>query len=551
MCQTNRLDFDILGSYEPTASAVGKALREEFPLDRIVDLAIIGGGINGCGIARDAAGSGLSVYLCEMNDLASGTSSWSTKLIHGGLRYLEHYEFRLVREALREREVLWSIAPHIIRPLRFVLPHRQGLRPAWLLRIGLFLYDNLGGRKQLPGHEQVDLTKVPAGKTLKGRVFTTGFEYSDCFVDDARLVMLNAMSAQDLNATIATRTKAVSATRQDGIWHLKVETTDRQGGETIRARVLVNAAGPWVETVLGHVGGSNAKAKVRLVQGSHIVVRKLFDHDRAFILQQADGRIVFAIPYQEDFTLIGTTDRDYSGDPAAVHASAEEIDYLCSAINRDFEVQIEPADVVWSFSGVRPLYDDGASEAKAATRDYVFEFDGGGDRAPLLSIFGGKITTYRRLAEDALDGIAAHMPPPQAAALKANKGWTGRAHLPGGDFPMDGQNAVEADLTGRYPFLTPPHARRLINAYGRCAATILGSARTMADLGNDFGASLTEAEVRYLMAKEFAKTADDIVWRRSKLGLRLSPSQVAELDIWMQAELEETAELASGPKSAS
>ena len=504
-------------------------------MDRTFDLAIIGGGINGCGIARDAAGRGLSVYLCEMNDLASGTSSWSTKLVHGGLRYLEYYEFRLVREALKEREVLWSIAPHIIRPLRFVLPHRKGLRPRWLLHLGLLLYDNIGGRKRLPGHTHVDLTTAPPGRTLKHGQFTTGFEYSDCIVDDARLVTLNAMAARDLGATIETRTKAVSATRRDGIWHLEVAGTPGGGGrKTIRARALVNAAGPWVEAVLGRANGRNTKAKVRLVQGSHIVVRKLFSHDRAFILQHPDGRIVFAIPYQDDFTLIGTTDRDYTGDPASVRASAEEIAYLCESINRDFEVQIAPADVVWSFSGVRPLYDDGASEAKAATRDYVFELEGEGDRAPLLSVFGGKITTYRRLAEDALDRIATRLPAAQSALADRTKGWTASTSLPGGDFPMGGQDAVQADLAAAYSFLTPAHARRLVNTYGTLAAEILGPAQSMSDLGRDFGATLTEAEVRYLMTREFAITASDIVWRRSKLGLRLSAAEIRELDTWMQ-----------------
>ncbi len=503
-------------------------------MNPIVDLAIIGGGINGCGIARDASGRGLSVYLCEMNDLASGTSSWSTKLIHGGLRYLEHYEFRLVREALVEREVLWAIAPHVIKPLRFVLPHRQGLRPAWLLRLGLFLYDHLGGRHRLPGTTVLDLDHDAAGLPLRRALFGAAFEYSDCFVDDARLVTLNAMDARERGATIATRSKAVAATRRDGLWELTV--ADSMTGRTsmIRARALVNAAGPWVGDVLARGIGANAKAKVRLVQGSHVVVRKLFEHDRAYILQTADGRIVFAIPYLDDFTLIGTTDHDYAGDPAAVHATAEEIDYLCAAISRDFARPITPADVVWSYSGVRPLYDDGASEAKAATRDYVFEIDATDGGTPLLSIFGGKITTYRRLAEAALDRIAAHAEPEFARRLMTSKGWTARANLPGGDFAVTGKSALTADLQRDFPFLEATQARRLVDAYGTRARRLLGAARSMTDLGVTFGASLSEAEVRYLIAEEWARTADDIVWRRSKLGLRMTAPEVATLDAWIK-----------------
>jgi glycerol-3-phosphate dehydrogenase len=504
-------------------------------LNAIVDIAIIGGGINGCGIARDAAGRGLSVYLCEMNDLASGTSSWSTKLIHGGLRYLEHFEFRLVREALMEREVLWAIAPHVIRPLRFVLPHRKGLRPAWLLRLGLFLYDNLGGRKKLPGTRTLALGGDVTGSALKPGTFTTGFEYSDCFVDDARLVVLNAMDAHARGAVIATRTRATGAARVDGVWELSVE--DRATGKTsvIRARTLVNAAGPWVGDVLARGVGVNARAKVRLVQGSHIVVKRIFDHDRAYILQNPDGRIVFAIPYQGDFTLIGTTDRDYTGDPAKVHATPEEIAYLCDGISRDFAKPVTPADVVWSYSGVRPLYDDGASEAKAATRDYVFELDGDDGTPPLLSIFGGKITTYRRLAEEALERLAARMPPVLKSRLEGSTSWTGTAALAGGDFPTAGEDAVEAKLCAEFPFVTSTMARRLVAAYGTRAHRILGTARSMADLGRPFGATLTEAEVRYLIEHEWARTADDIVWRRSKLGLRLSPAEIAGLDEWVTA----------------
>src|ERR1700720_4485949 len=343
-----------------------------------------------------------------MNDLASGTSSWSTKLVHGGLRYLEYYEFRLVREALIEREILWQIAPHIIRPLRFVLPHHAGLRPAWLLRLGLFLYDHIGGRHLLPATRSVDLTPDEVGKPLIAGRYTKGFEYSDCFVDDARLVVLTARDAADRGAVIRTRTRATEIRQADGLWQLTVENTVSRERSTIRARALVNAGGPWVENVLASGAGVNARAKVRLVQGSHIVVRRLYAHDRAYMFQNSDGRIVFVIPYQDDFTLIGTTDRDYDGDPAKVKASAEEIKYLCESVSEYLAKPVKPEDVVWSYSGVRPLYDDGASEAKAATRDYVFELDTPGG-APLLSIYGGKITTYRRLAEEALERLAPYL----------------------------------------------------------------------------------------------------------------------------------------------
>ncbi|MGJ5179859.1 glycerol-3-phosphate dehydrogenase [Bradyrhizobium oligotrophicum] len=499
-------------------------------LERIYDLAIVGGGVNGCGIARDAAGRGNSVFLCEMNDLASGTSSWSTKLVHGGLRYLEYYEFRLVREALIEREILWKIAPHIIRPLRFVLPHHSGLRPAWLLRLGLFLYDHLGGRKLLPPTRSVNLRSDEVGRPLIAGRYGKGFEYSDCFVDDARLVVLSARDAADRGAVIRTRTRATEI-RQDGDhWLVTTENTQTGERETIKARALVNAAGPWVEQVLATGAGVNAKAKVRLVQGSHIVVRKLYDHDRAYIFQNADGRIIFAIPYQQDFTLIGTTDRDYQGDPAKVKASDEEIAYLCAALGEYLAKPVTPADVVWSYSGVRPLYDDGASEAKAATRDYVFELDTPGG-LPLLSIYGGKITTYRRLAEEALERLG-----PYLKGTKADEGWTGKAPLPGGDMEVRAVAALIAGLRKTYPFLTDAHATRIAHAYGTRAATMLAGATSSADLGQDFGGTLTEREVRYLMTNEWALTAEDIVWRRSKLGLRMSAAEIAALDAWIVAD---------------
>jgi len=501
----------------------------EASLDRIFDLAIIGGGVNGCGIARDAAGRGNSVFLCEMNDLASGTSSWSTKLVHGGLRYLEYYEFRLVREALIEREILWQIAPHIIRPLRFVLPHHDGLRPAWLLRLGLFLYDHIGGRNLLPPTRSVDLTRDEVGAPLVPNRFVKGFEYSDCFVDDARLVILNARDAADRGAEIRTRSRAVDIRQVDGKWQLTVENTFSGERSTISARVLINAGGPWVEQVLASGAGVNARAKVRLVQGSHIVVPKLYAHDRAYMFQNSDGRIVFAIPYQEDFTLIGTTDRDFVGDPSTVKASSQEIKYLCDSVSEYLAKPVRPEHVVWTYAGVRPLYDDGASEAKAATRDYVFELDAPGG-APLLSIYGGKITTYRRLAEEALERLS-----PYLRSARAREGWTARSPLPGGDLDVSAIAALTAELQRGYPFITPAHATRLAHAYGTRAAKLLGNARSMADLGKSFGATLTEREVRYLVRAEWALTAEDIVWRRSKLGLRLTEEEIAGIDNWLAA----------------
>ena len=490
----------------------------------IFDLVIIGGGINGAGIARDAAGRGWRVLLAEKGDLAGATSSASTKLIHGGLRYLEHYKFRLVREALMEREVLWGIAPHIIWPLRFVLPHHKGLRPAWLLRLGLFLYDHLGGRKRLPPTRTLRLDRDPAGAVLRPE-FTRAFEYSDCWVEDSRLVVLNARAAADLGAEILTRTACVAAERRDGRWQVTLGN-----GRTVCARALVNAAGPWVADVAGQLVRANTHAKIRLVQGSHIVVKRIFDHDRCYFFQNSDNRIFFAIPYEQDFTLIGTTDQDYHGDPAKVAITPPEIAYLCAGASAYFRAPIVPADVVWTYSGVRPLYDDGASAAQEATRDYVLELDAPGDTPAALSVYGGKITTYRKLAEAALAKLAPHLPRPSGRAA----GWTGTAALPGGDFPIDGFDALLAQTRARYPFLPPALARRLLRAYGTRIATLLAGA---AELGRNFGADLREAEVRYLIAHEFAQSADDIVWRRSKLGLRLTPDQIAALDRFVKDQL--------------
>jgi glycerol-3-phosphate dehydrogenase len=489
------------------------------------DVAIIGGGINGCGIARDAAGRGWRVHLCDRADLAAGTSSASTKLIHGGLRYLEHYEFRLVREALMEREVLWGIAPHIIWPLRFVLPHHRQLRAAWLLRLGLFIYDHLGGRKRLPPTRTVRLHADPAGDVLKPE-FALGFEYSDCWVEDSRLVVLNARDAADRGATIAPRTACVGAQRADGLW--RIELRDMATGErrTIRARALVNAAGPWVGKVASTVIRPNVPASVRLVRGSHIVVPRLYDHASCYIFQNADGRIFFLIPYERDFTLIGTTDQDFTGDPAEVHATAAEIDYLCRSTSAYLRVPVTPEMVVWSYSGVRPLFDDGSSAPQAATRDYVLKLDAPQGAPALLSVFGGKLTTYRRLAESALGMLSPFLP----EVSGQSPGWTGRTKLPGGDFAVDGFDAQLAIAAARFPFLARPTLRRLLRAYGTRMNELLGNAKSFDDLGRVFGHDLTEAELRYLARWEWARSAEDVVWRRSKLGLRLSAEQIASID---------------------
>lgn len=487
------------------------------------DLAIIGGGINGAGIARDAAGRGWSVYLCEQGDLGAATSSASTKLIHGGLRYLEHYEFRLVREALMEREVLWGLAPHIIWPLRFVLPHHSGLRPAWMLRLGLFLYDHLGGRKALPATRVLDLSRDEAGAALRPG-FAKGFEYSDCWVEDSRLVVLTARDAADRGAVVETRTRCVAADRSGDGWVVTV--AGPQGPRQVRARALVNAAGPWVADVLRGVVRENAPAAVRLVQGSHIVVRRKYAHDRCYIFQNGDGRIFFAIPYERDFTLIGTTDRDWHGDAGAVRISEDEIAYLCAGASTYFREPVTPADVVWTYSGVRPLYDDGASSAQAATRDYVLAVEAPQGQAALLSVFGGKITTYRRLAEAALAKLAPHLPASHGLA----PGWTASHALPGGGFPKEGFEALLSATRAQSPFLPDAMARRLVRAYGTKAAKLLDGARSMADLGPVLGADLTAAEIRWLHDQEFARTAEDVVWRRSKLGLRMSAAEIAAVE---------------------
>ena len=489
------------------------------------DIAIIGGGINGCGIARDAAGRGLSVLLAEKDDLASGASSASTKLIHGGLRYLEHYQFHLVRESLKEREVLLGMAPHIIEPLRFVLPHHRGLRPALLIRIGLFLYDHIGGRRSLPRSVAVDLARAPAGLPLKPG-FSLGFEYSDCWVDDARLVVLNAMDAAARGAKIRVRTEVMSARRDGGHWQvgLRDVVTGRQ--ETIGARALVNAGGAFVAGVVANRVDGQPVPRVRLVKGSHIVVAKLFDHDKAYIFQNPDRRVVFAIPYQRDFTLIGTTDVDFTGDASKVATTEAETKYLCAAANEYFVRPIAPSDVVWSYAGVRSLHDDGHISAQSTTRDFALELDGRDGEPPLLSVVGGKLTTYRRVAEEALQRLAPAFP-------QMGPAWTRGAVLPGGDLGGKGRDELARDLAAAVPPLGPAVADRLARTYGTTARRIFAGVVRKEDLGIDFGAGLCEREVRHLVDNEWARTADDVLWRRTKLGLRLSEAERRRLSDWL------------------
>ena len=472
----------------------------------IYDLLIVGGGINGCAIARDAAGRGLSVRLVEQNDLASGTSSASTKLIHGGLRYLELYEFRLVHEALAERELLLASAPHIIWPLKFVLPHEKGLRPVWMLRLGLFLYDHLARRKRLEGSHMVSLAGNAYGAPLRD-AYRVGFTYADCWVDDARLVVLNALDAKERGATISVGAKVMRARRVEDHWRVELGS-----GEEIAARALVNAAGPWVSHIIEDVLSVPSRKHVRLVKGSHLVTRRLYDGAHAYILQNPDGRIVFAIPYENDFTLIGTTDAPFDGAPDKVEISEDETEYLLASINHFLRRPMTRDDIVWSYAGLRPLYDDGSLNASVVTRDYAFDLDAPEGAAPALSIFGGKITTARRLAEHALDDLRAFLPAHDGA-------WTDAATLPGGEESFED---FLAQLKRDKPFLSDALAHRLARAYGLRTLRFLKNAQAMSDLGRDFGAGLTEAEITYLIENEWARTADDILWRRSKLGLHMS-----------------------------
>ena len=505
------------------------------------DVLIVGGGINGCGIARDLAGRGWRVLLCEQDDLAAHTSSSSTKLIHGGLRYLEYYEFSLVRKALQEREVLLKSAPHIMWPLRFVMPHDPSMRPAWMIRIGLFLYDHLATREVLPASCGIDLRVHPAGQPLKP-MFERGFEYSDGWVDDARLVVLNAIGAREKGAEILTRTRCGTVVRDETGWTATLQGAG--GARTVRARALVNAAGPWAESFLRGVarpahGEALATKSLRLVKGSHIVVPRLFHHDHAYIFQNTDKRILFAIPYQDDFTLVGTTDVELEGsDPGAAHIAANEVDYICSQANRYFSKAIAPSDVVWSYSGVRPLLDDAAGDPSAVTRDYLLESDTGA--APLLSVWGGKITTFRKLAEDAASELGRMLGVVRPA-------WTEGAYLAGGDLsawigppvrPDDDFERFVAALQSRHGWLPPALARRLARAYGSRVDRVLGDAGAITDLGDEVAPGLYERELRYLIDEEWARSGDDVLWRRSKLGLHYTPAQREQVDRWMAPTME-------------
>ncbi|MGL4281667.1 MAG: glycerol-3-phosphate dehydrogenase [Albidovulum sp.] len=494
----------------------------------MIDLFVIGGGINGAGVARDAAGRGLKVVLCEKDDLAEGTSSRSGKLVHGGLRYLEYYEFRLVREALIEREVLLNAAPHIIWPLRFVLPHSPQDRPAWLVRLGLFLYDHLGGRKKLPGTRTLNLRRDPEGAPILDQ-FTRGFEYSDCWVDDARLVVLNAVGAAEQGALVLTRSAAVSARREGGAWTVTTRNSLTGEERTFRARCIVNCAGPWVSDVIGRVAGSNSTRNVRLVKGSHIIVPKWWAGSNAYLVQNTDKRVIFINPYEGDMALIGTTDIAYEGRAEDVTADEAEIDYLLNAVNRYFKEKLRRSDVLHSFSGVRPLFDDGKGNPSAVTRDYVFDLDETGG-APLLNVFGGKITTYRELAERGLHRLKHIFP-------KMGGDWTHGAPLPGGEIPNADYEAFADSLRDAYPWMPRGLVQHYGRLYGARTKEVVGKAASLAGLGRHFGGNLYEAEARYLVAKEWALTAEDVLWRRTKHRLHLTPAEQKAFSDWFAADI--------------
>jgi len=494
------------------------------PLDDTVDLLVIGGGVNGAGIARDAAGRGLSVVLCEQADLASGTSSASSKLIHGGLRYLEHYAFGLVRKALSERETLLEIAPHLIEPMRFILPHDASQRPAWMIRAGLFLYDHLAARKRLPGSSGINLRSASEGAALQDHL-VKGFVYADCWVDDSRLVILNAMAAAEQDAMILTRSRCVSARCDGNSWTATL--SDRRGGEThLRARALINAAGPWVDGMHAHIDGVKRREKpIRLVKGSHIVVNRRYQGSHAYIMQNDDRRVVFALPFQDKFTLIGTTDIPFDGELDQVAIDAGEVDYLCAAFNRTFAKPIGADDVIWSYAGVRPLYDDDDGDPTSASRDYKLDITG---TPPLVTVLGGKITTYRLLAEQALNLLSPTFP-------DLGPDWTAKTPLPGGDLPDGDFDRFLDGFNKDHPWLPAGLACRLARAYGSRANDLLGDAKAIGDLGRDFSAGLYAREVDYLLAREWALTGEDILWRRSKLGLHCDTGTEAALDSWIAA----------------
>ncbi|MFT7374811.1 MAG: glycerol-3-phosphate dehydrogenase [Oceanospirillaceae bacterium] len=482
----------------------------------ISDLIVIGGGINGTGIALDAAGRGLSVLLCEQGDLASATSSNSSKLIHGGLRYLEHYDFRLVRESLAEREVLLHKAPHLIKPMRFCIPHRPHLRPAWMIRIGLFLYDNLSKRVTLKSSRGI---KFGTNSSLLPHI-KRGFEYSDGWVDDSRLVVLNAVAAKQKGADIRTQTRCINIKRVNSLWLITLENVHTGDTEHVRARALVNAAGPWVSSLYKDTMQKKAPKQVRLIKGSHIVVPRIHTEEEAYLLQNKDGRVVFLIPFEDKFTLIGTTDIEYKGDPSDVVISQSEIDYILGISNEHFKHQLTAADVCWAFSGVRPLLDDESDSPQAVTRDYTFEVEAPAGMAPILSVFGGKLTTYRKLSELAVNDLVKYF-------AHAGPTWTMHSTLPGGDFKD--QATLRAQLNSNYPWLPIELCARYVRSYGTLIYQILRDAKVLTDLGQHFGAGLYALEIDYLVAHEWACNADDILWRRSKLGLLLSATQKSEV----------------------
>ncbi len=492
---------------------------------KTVDLVVIGGGINGAGVARDAAGRGLSVLLCEKDDLAMHTSSASTKLIHGGLRYLEHYDFKLVRHALQEREVLLRSAPHIIWPLRFILPHHRDLRPRWMIRLGLFLYDHIGGRKMLPASHSVNLRKHVSGQSLKDQ-YTSGFEYSDCWVQDSRLVVLNAQDAAERGADVRVRTECTDLTATDDAWQVELFDKSTAQKTVVTASSVINASGPWVEATLDLQQSNKSRHGVRLVKGSHVIVPRLFNHDYTYTFQNADGRVLFAVPYEHHYTLLGTTDIEVEGDPGAVDIEQREIDYICEAAGEYFEKPIDPASVIWSYAGVRPLYDDASENASHVTRDYVIHMTKSGP--PMISIFGGKITTYRKLSEEVVDMV---LPVLQQSA----DAWTSRSHLPGGDIANADFDTFHSELKSRLAWMPEAVLADYARNYGTRIDDLLAGAESVSDLGEDFGGGLYEVEVRYLVRSEWARTADDILWRRSRKGLHVSAAGIAKLEQWMQS----------------
>ena len=490
------------------------------------DLVVIGGGINGAGIARDATGRGLSVMLCEKDDIAEHTSSSSTKLIHGGLRYLEHYDFMLVRHALQEREVLLSMAPHIIWPLRFILPHHKSLRPRWMIRLGLFLYDHIGGRKILPKSNSVDLSKHVAGEVLKD-TFDHGFEYSDCWVQDARLVVLNLIDAHERGCDVRIRTEVTDLTRLDDHWNIKM--IDHVTGEhsSVTAKLIVNASGPWVDKTLDLDSEHDSRYSTRLVKGSHIVVPKLYDHPYTYIFQHTDNRVLFAIPYEKDYTLLGTTDMEIEGDPGAVTIDQKETDYICSAVSEYFDTTIKPESVVWSYAGVRPLYDDASSNASKVTRDYKLDLDVR-KNVPVLSVYGGKITTYRKLADQAVDMLSDHLPVEKSD-------WTATTPLPGGDMPNADFDAYTDQKIKQFSWLDEKLVRVYTRDYGTRIDKLLAECKKSEDLGQHFGGNLYQREVDYLVNSEWARSSDDILWRRTKKGLTLSGENIKALDQYLES----------------